>query len=136
LSGSSEWRLNPQAKIEGKNKAKKKKNKHTRQQQQTTDLHNIEERQQGTWDYEDDSRNVARNDGKNRTQRSMVRTSERSSLVATCASRACVTTPSVVMVVVRKPEQKREKITNKQTLAARTQTPQKNRKQKMKFHTA
>jgi hypothetical protein len=43
---------------------------------------------------------------------------------------------SVVIVVVRKPAQKREKITNKQTLAARTQTPKKNRKQKMKFHTS
>lgn len=108
---------------------KQSKKKKKRQQQQTTDLHNIEERQRGTWDYEDDSRNVARNDWKKRTQRSLVRTSERSSLFAPCAPHACVTTPSSSSSSAT-PQKKGEKITNKQTPAARSQSPKKNGKHK------
>jgi hypothetical protein len=77
-------------------------------------LLNIEERQQGTWDFEDDSRNC----GEKRWEEpnaALAGPNERAEFALRSLRAARLRHYSVVIVVVRKPAQKREKITNKQT---------------------
>jgi hypothetical protein len=118
FSGSSEWRLSQQAKIEGK----KQSNKQKRQQKQTTDLQNIEERQprdMGLWRRQQKCSEKQWEE----PNAALAGPNERAELALRSQLAARLHHYSVVIVVVGKPAQKREKLTNKQTLAARTQTP-------------